>query len=264
MKLPAGLKLRGNKWYFIAMVNGTRHYKSLGLPKECKAQAIRVVKEYWSLIARENLGIEKKKPFIESIFDNYIDFRRPEVTPKYYEAMQDYFHRVVKKFGNIQLNLFPAANFIDWLTKMKTRRTASEIQILVNAAFDHSLKLNKIENNPLENIPKIKHRRNTREPLSRAEFIKFGNFAMKYSCGRLLLFLMKTGCRFSEASHATWNRIDLEAGTFTLRNQDTKTRKGHKIGLSNDLCIMLNSIKSDQIKPNTTTPDSHQSIWVYH
>lgn len=249
-KLPAGLKLRNDTWYFIAMIDGTRHYKSLGIPRECKAQAIQAVKEYWLRIAREGLGISKKDPLIEMLFDKFIAFRKPEVTPRHLEIVDGYFHRVVKQFGNVRISDFSASDFLTWLNGMDTRRTAQLIQIEVNAAFRHALRMKDIQENPLENMPKLKHRQKTKEPLTRSEFIEFGRLAQGYSCGKLLLFLMKTGTRFSEAALLQWQRVDLDQGEFRLRSEDTKTRKARTVGLSQDLCRMLFTMRPQDAKPS--------------
>ncbi len=231
------------------MVGGKRYNQSLKLPKEARKEAIQVVKEYWLAIARGELGLTKKDPSIQVLFDSYIDFKKTEVTPRHLGFIEDYLHRVVAHFGDKPISEFSASDFLNWLNSMDTRRTAELIQIETSAAFSHAVRMTEIEKNPLENVPKIKHRQKTREPLSRSEFVGFGRIAQGYSCGKLLLFLMKTGCRFSEAALATWQKIDLDGGEFRLRAEDTKTRKPRTIGLSTDLCVMLNRMKPENADP---------------
>ena len=251
-KLPDGLKLRGGVWWLIVSVNGTRIRKSLGIPKSQKKAAVQAVNEFWLEVARGNLGVNRPDPLLSTVFDNYIEFKRNEgsVTAWRLACIDMYLSRTKTNLGDFPVSRFKVNDFIYWLNSMKTKRTAKEINAVVQSAFRHAIQMKTIEKNPLENSVSIRHEKKTKDPLTQAEFIQFGNLAMNYSCGKLLLFLMKTGCRFNEAAKATWQKIDLNAGTFTLRAEDTKTRKARTIGLSTDLCIMLNRMKPEQAKPS--------------
>ena len=89
-KLPHGLRLRGNTWYMQCMIDGKRYNRSLKLPKECRAEAVQVAREFWLSVARGEIGIQKKDPLIESLFENFIAFKRSEVTPKHLEVVEGY------------------------------------------------------------------------------------------------------------------------------------------------------------------------------
>ncbi len=254
MKVPDGLKLRGGIWWLIVSVNGTRIRKSLGIPKDQKKAAIQAVNEFWLEVARGNLGVNRPDPLLSTIFDNYISFKRNEgaVTSWRLECIQNYLNRTLSHIGDVPVSRFSMQRFFDWLNGMKTKNTATKIRVVVNGAFKHAKQLEQIENNPIQDMPKIAHRGKKREPLTLEQFKQFGELAREYSCGRLLIFLAKTGARFREGSELTWGRVDLDKGRFILRDQDTKTRRGHEKGLSADLCLMLN-----QMKPQNPQPDDY-------
>ena len=48
----------------------------------------------------------------------------------------------------------------------------------------------------------------------------------------LIRFLLLTGCRFGEATNATWNQLDLERGTWTKPSAHTKAKRQHVVPLS--------------------------------
>ena len=252
MKMPDGLKLRGGIWWLIVSVNGTRIRKSLGIPKSQKKAAVQAVNEFWLEVARGNLGINKTDPLLSVLFDNFIGCKKNEgaVTSWRLECIEMYLARTLKHLGDVPVSQFSMQRFFDWLNCMGTKNTANKIRVVVSGAFEHAKRLEQIEGNPIENMPQIKHRCRKREPLTLDQFKKFGELAKRHSCGKLLIFLAKTGARFREGAELTWDRVDLDNGRFILRDQDTKTRQGHEKGLSSDLCLMLNQMRSEDVRPD--------------
>jgi integrase len=59
----------------------------------------------------------------------------------------------------------------------------------------------------------------------------------------LTRFLLLTGARFSEAANATWEQIDLEAGTWIKPSSNTKQRKVHVVPLSAPALLLLRELR---------------------
>jgi integrase len=55
----------------------------------------------------------------------------------------------------------------------------------------------------------------------------------------LVRFLLLTGCRFSEATHATWSQIDMGRGTWTKPSSHTKQKREHVVPLSAPALMLL-------------------------
>ena len=244
-----GLKLRQGIWHIDARVNGKRIRKSLGIPKECKKEAEIVAREFWIEVARGNIGIAQKNPALKTIFDNYVKSKGETITLKYREQIQGYFKRVMKELDIEFFTDFDKQRVNLWLMEMPTRRTAREIQLTVRAAFEDARVLDIINNNPLKDVRLLDHKKKKREPLTEREFIAFAKESRNYTCQYLLLFLLKTGCRFSEAGKAQWRQADLDNGLFILESRHTKTRQGRKIALTDDILEMLIKIRPENVKP---------------
>jgi len=212
-------------WSIDVMVNGQRIRKSLGIPRECLKEAEEIMHLFWLEVGKGNIGLAAKNPPLAKLFDNYIDFKRPNISDAWHALLCYFFERVQTELGVEYLADFKPAVYFNWLSNMKTMNTAMKIQKTVYAAFQHALNLDMIDGNPVKRLPKIKHRYKVKEPLTLEEFTVFAEATQAYSCGYLLRFLMKTGCRVSEARLVTWRRLNLEEGILTLRAEDTKTRR---------------------------------------
>jgi integrase len=85
---------------------------------------------------------------------------------------------------------------------------------------------------------------------------------------RLLQFLILTGARSGEATHATWDEIDLEAKTWTIPATRMKAKADHRVPLSEDALAILEKMKEsrqgDYVFPSWRQgrPMSHRTIRV--
>jgi len=252
MKPIKGLVLRKdtNTWWIDTVINGRRIRRSLGLPKECRKEAKEAIHLFWLEVAKGNLGLTQKDPPLELLFDKYIEYRLTETNPEWCKFLQKQFYRLESELGFIKLSDFDPGKFFTWLFNLPTRNTARKLQMAVNAAFDHAVMLELIDQSPTRKLKRLSHTYKEKEPLSLTDFSTFAEAASNYGCGYLLRFLMKTGCRFSEAALATWQRMDLKSRVFILRYKDTKTSKRRDVGLADDVVAMLRYIRPKNAKPN--------------
>src|SRR5262249_49459427 len=63
---------------------------------------------------------------------------------------------------------------------------------------------------------------------------------------RLLQFLILTGARSGEATHATWDEIDLEAKTWTVPANRMKAKADHRVPLSAPALAILEKMKESR------------------
>jgi integrase len=61
----------------------------------------------------------------------------------------------------------------------------------------------------------------------------------------LIRFLLMTGCRFGEATAATWDQFDLAAGTWTRPSGHLKQKKQHSMPLSAPTLALLSELKRE-------------------
>lgn len=78
------------------------------------------------------------------------------------------------------------------------------------------------------------------------------------SFGRLVRFLILTGCRRNEGAKLLWSMVDLDAGKIELPATFTKQARGHTLYISDELAAMLEPLRkerlvSDYVFPSTRT-----------
>ncbi|RLK07411.1 tyrosine-type recombinase/integrase [Ruegeria conchae] len=76
----------------------------------------------------------------------------------------------------------------------------------------------------------------------------------KTSFGRLVRFLILTGCRRNEGAKLLWSMVDLDAGKIELPATFTKQARGHTVYTSNELAEMLVPLKEERIVSDFVFP----------
>src|SRR5206468_3244420 len=65
---------------------------------------------------------------------------------------------------------------------------------------------------------------------------------LPYPFGTFMRLLILTGQRRSEVAKMRWEQVDLEAGTWTLAQKDTKSKREHIVPLSTPSLSILRSL----------------------
>ncbi len=251
--LPRGLLVRHGFFHVDIGINGGRYRKSLKIPASKPKEAIKVFERLRLEIAKGNIGIHSKKdPLLCTIFDNYICFKRNIVTENTLDQVQGWFKHMLKATAALNASDLTPEVLMDYLNERAATasNSARKTQFQVIAAFDHAVSLEMLEKNPFKRMARIKHEHQTKEPLTEREFIEFAKGISEYSCRYLVVFLMKTGCRFGEASKLKWKNVHLEAGYAVFVKEDTKTRSRREVPLSDDLVEMLTALKKLNPSPD--------------
>jgi len=249
MRKPTkGLTLRNNTWWLDIRINGKRHRKSLGLPKERKKEAEIVLSEFWKEEALGNLGIKDKNPALRTLFDSYLKKLRHNTCADHFEQVWRHLEAFQQELDYHRVQDIKTHAVADWLHNCPYRNKAQKIQTNLNAAFRYGVSLGIIERNPIESMPRISHRNKKREALTREQYIEFGKHIWNFSCKYLLFFLMRTGCRFSEAAKLKWKDISFLEKKAVVCAENNKTRQTKNIVLSDDLMSVLHLLKNSSSK----------------
>ena len=245
MKKLRGLLLRKNRWWICASVNGRLVRKSLGIPKEQRKEAEKAVAEFWNQVGLGKLSIIDRNPLLKTLFDSYLQKLRPEVCEGHFEQVWRHLKSFQKELNYKCVSDINPAKVMDWLTAIPYRNKAQKIQTNLNAALGYAVSIGLIEKNPLEKLPRLKHQNKKREALTREQYIEFGKHIWNYSCCNLIFFLMRTGCRFSEAARLKWKDISLTEAKAIITAENNKTRKTKEIPLADDLAGLLSILKQN-------------------
>lgn len=248
MKKCKGLLLRNNTWWLYASVNGKQIRKSLKIPKDKKKEAEAVVSEFWKQVGFNSLGMTTKNPPLKTLFDSYLRKLKPEVCFEYFEQLYRCFHSFCEELTYRRVQDVKPAQVMEWLNASPYRNKALKTQTNLNAAFNYGVSIDLIDSNPIKGLPRIKHHYKKREALTREQYVEFSKYLGDYSCGKLLFFLMRTGCRFSEAATLQWKDVSLSEQKAIIRATNNKTKKTKPIPLSNDLLELLYFLKTPLVK----------------
>jgi len=254
MKKPKGLRLRGNIWWIDVCVNGTRYRQSLGIPTERQKEAEESLSEFWKEVALGNLNIEKKEknPPLKTLFDSYLEIKEKEVCEGQYKQVYSHLNSFLNDLGYKYVNDIIPKEVTEWLHRNPHRNKAQKMQININAALCYGLAVKLIKENPLANIPRVKHKCKKRKALTQEQYIEFSKHIWDYSCGNLLFFIMKTGCRFSEAALLKWEDVSLLAEKAIISAENNKTDEFtdnlKELPLAEDLVLLLTYLKKENVK----------------
>jgi integrase len=243
---------------------GKRHYLSLGLPDsktnrklaEMKARAIELdivssnfdpsLTKYKPQAALSTATpvtpINTLKPNLDDLWEKYVEFKRPSVSPNY----------LVKELGAVERairtqlptrSLDEPIKIRDWVVAHKPANAAKRLMTQFSSCCDWATKSGLIDANPFTGMAKeLKLPKNGEkeeiDPFTNQErdLIIEAFAASQYYChyAPFVNFLFKTGCRPSEAIALQWQHVsaDLRLIIFeqsaVVSDRGIVTRKGLK------------------------------------
>lgn len=249
MKIPSYLKLRNDIWYLQTYVFGKRVRRSLKLPQNKIREANERALAILSQIKQCNKETLEENPKLESLFKTYLNKIKNEVVIGHYEQVENHLSCFISDLNYKRIKDIIPQEVAIWLNNYPYRNKALKIQTNLNACFSYALKLDIIIKNPIASIPRLKHTYKRKRALTLEQYQEFGKHIMDYSCGNLLLFIMKTGCRFSEAAKLKWNDVSLKTGKAVIRQENNKTRETKTLTLSEDLIANLACLRNKLTHP---------------
>jgi integrase len=233
------------------------------------------------LVGAEQPVINKASNLLE-VWDKYIDFKRPSVTPSYLAHQLQQTRNHLKKLSD--LSELDAVGIRDWAMREMTLDSAKRFITQLSACCEWAKNSNLIEVNPFAGMAsQIKLPRSQKvngdeiEPFTAAErdliisafrtnqfchpFTSSNHYHSNYTA--YVQFLFYTGCRPSEAIGLQWKDIDLDKQTVffqgavvqslqgLVRKKGLKTQAFRRFKINDQLREILESIK-----PLTCNADS--------
>jgi integrase len=174
-------------------------------------------------------------------------------------------------FGSIRLNQ---------ITKRQAQQFHRELKAsgLSGSSCDHYLKLLRsslncavdwelLSVNPLARVKLFKEDNRRERYLSDSELVNLLEVLDTYTnrpvC-RIVLFLLATGCRLSEALRAQWKHVDLDKRLFTIPAVTSKSKRSRTIPLNDTAVGVLSRAKELQcceyVFPNPATQKPYSDI----
>lgn len=127
---------------------------------------------------------------------------------------------------NVDLNKLTTNHIQELLNKISLTRTAVTSYNVLNSAFNCAVANNLMFHNPCAYVNKPKHSKNKGEALTIEEEEDFLQKIKGHNCEKIMLFLLYSGARRSEAINLEWQDIDFKKNKIHIRG--TKTKKSNR------------------------------------
>ena len=231
--------LRGEVWYFVAMVKGKRYLESLS-PDELTAMAMR--DDYWYEIRKFGKLISKKKLPGSQETDECILFgevaqiwskiKEVEILQEQMKSttLRDYkcsmnLH-ILPHFGNMPIRSITAAEVDDFTRTLKcSPKRINNILIPLRSLFKMAKKKGYVSENIMFDVDNLKFDEPDIYPLSIDQVKSFlENVCQHYRPFFTAAFF--TGMRFGEMAALKWKNVDLKRGLIYVRETRVNNEEG--------------------------------------
>ncbi len=221
-----------------------------------------------------SLGMRKAKVLFDDILDEYLATKshlRPGSVQRYTSVVNQ-FRAFLKERGIKYLHEFtpndaselykrlisprkdPTGN-TDKILKAKPKTVNFYLQVF-RAIFDQEVRKENLTRNPMSHIKNLKVEKKRPDYYTEEELKEFFKQKMHIKHRYIFLVLLNTGLRFQELANITWNDVDIEARTITIRPKDgfnTKTFESQRK-------IPMNSVVYDIV---SKLAESKESEYVF-
>ncbi|AKG21291.1 site-specific integrase [Calothrix sp. 336/3] len=226
---------------------------------------------------------QKNQPTLTQLWEKYVEFKRPNVSPS--TLAKDY--KNIERCVNLHLpkkSIADAVAIRDWLVANKPANSAKRILTQINACCDWAVKSQLIESNPFVGmaadirVPKGESEDTDINPFSleeRDRIIEGFKSDRHYKhYAPLIEFLFMTGCRPSEGVALQWKHIVDDFGTIRFEQavvesetglvckKGLKTQKKRSFPVNPKLAGLLRSIKPEDGTGETKVFPAPKGGWI--
>jgi integrase len=149
----------------------------------------------------------------------------------------------------------------DLIENIEGEALPNQVLTLVRTIFRFALSRDWIESSPAEGVAKP-NVENTRDRVLNMEEVRRvwkASELLGYPFGHYVRLLLLTGQRRTEVAAMRWKAIDLEAATWTLSADETKSSRAHLVPLSPAVRAILSKVPQFGDYSLTTDGKSHMS-----
>lgn len=218
-----GIYLRGNIWWYYLTKDGERQIESLHTSVKSKA-----LQEFYKI--RENLLLGIDQRMMESIpfsdlWKKYQALELSKKAPATRDRVPGLVKRLLNFFGDKPVSRITRENVQEFIVACKNLKPNSinKYVATLSQILSAGIEWGYLKENPVKSSRPIKVREEPIPYLSDEQIAailsKCNNFYRV-----LVIFLLETGARVSEAMRLTWNNIDFERDLITLRGKTQEVR----------------------------------------
>ena len=218
-------------WYRAIRIEGTRERKYLYA--KTKAELDKKYKEFMKQVATETL-VDSSKQTVEAYMMNWLTVHKKiELKPKSYDTLENSIkHQIAPFFKNKQFFAVTHDDVQKFINKLDSDGCSYSIirkaYLALNACYKYAMMKGQAVKNPCFSVklPK-KSEKDIKQiqTLSQDEIsvyckqaaAQYNNGNSIYRLGYGLILILFTGLRLGEATGLTWDDIDFEKGTLSVR-----------------------------------------------
>lgn len=265
--LVRGLRLRvgagGRKAWIVRTRAGDKQInKTLGpYPTIQLADAREMARDFLITLAKEG-GVRKKRTFGE-LADHWIENVAKVKNKSWHNQERRLEIYVLPKWRDTDLASIRRADVRDLIDGIDGIVAPGRALAIIRTLFRYAMGRDWVDASPAEAIP------NPSRDIPRDRFLDMKEVGAVYRAADMLGYpfagflklLILTGQRRTEVASMRWADLDLEAGTWVLSSEDTKSARAHLVPLSRQAVELLKA--SPEFGPFVWSSDGETHIKCY-
>ena len=173
-------------------------------------------------------------------------YKKPFVVEKTYKDILGAIeHHILPNIPNKDISKVTSFDIQECLNAISKSRTKESVHTILKNAFEKAYKTRLIRENPVAFVEYKKHKRETREALTKEQQQEFLQVIETSRFKSLFLFYLYTGTRKAEPLLSLWSDVHEEENTFIVRGTKTDTSQIRPMPLYDELKELLHTLRSE-------------------
>lgn len=210
-------KTKGGTWFTRVRTNGEQIYIS----DTTQNKLILKLKTFFKSQKQLSLDYSPKSLTLERYYNSWLKVYKHETKKTTKRAYQTAFNRFSPDLKKTLLQNITTEQAVNEIRKFDGTRSAQQMYVLLKDILDKALQENKINNNPLKNVPIPKYTSPEKRILNLHQQKLFIEACKKHRLGDFYLTILFQGLRRGEALMLKPNDIDIK--NMTLRIDESIT-----------------------------------------
>ena len=251
-------------WEYDFVYRGKRYRGNLGDISKARAQELY---EKARVAAREGRyedpSQKKDDPYLRDFIGEYFDYYRANRRPRSVERHETSWVSLQPVFGNKRLSEITSLD-LERYRQRRQRVGKSDVTInrelaLMRNVYSMAMEWGKAEKNPVKGVKLARENNDRIRYLSYDEEDRFVA-ACKGPLRPVVITAINTGCRKSELLSLTWDDVDFERGTVSVRAGYAKNGESRSIPMNEVLRKTLEEIVGEGAVFRSRTGQPYKSI----
>lgn len=265
--LVQGLRIRvgagGRKSWIVRARSGKQQInKTLGTYPLISLGAARDMAREFLLTLIKDGGVHRERTFGELV-DHWIEHVAKPKNKSWHNQMRRLEIYVLPKWRNTDLASIRRSDVRDLIDGIEGKVAPGRALAIIRTLFRYAMGRDWVEASPAEAIP------NPSSDTPRNRYLDMKEVTAVYEVANLLGYpftgfikmMILTAQRRTEVASMKWADIDLEAGTWVLSSEDTKSARSHLVPLSSQAVELLKA--TPQFGPYVWSSDGETHVKGY-